>query len=134
VRPVLMDIRSGAIKELHWKDAAKRTLEVPVKDSVMAVADAVFIDWRETPPTPGELIAERSGRQVKLRWKPSPGAHKYEVQRSDDFGTWRRAGKVTAPAAEFSEAAPGAPQSTYRIRATSTEGPSPWSNPAWPGQ
>jgi hypothetical protein len=134
VRPILMDIRNGGIKQLDWKDAAKRTLEVPVKDSVMAVADAAFIDWRETPPTPGALVAERSGRQMKLRWKTSLGALKYEVQRSDDFGPWRRMGTVAAPATVFSEKAPGARQSTYRVRATSANGASPWSNPAWPGQ
>jgi hypothetical protein len=134
VHPILMDIRTGDVRELEWKDATKHTLEVPVKDSVMAVADAAFIDWRETPPTPGELVAEHSGQQVKMRWKASASALKYEVQRSDNFGPWRRVALISSPAAEFSEPAPAAQQSTWRVRAANANGESPWSNPAWLGQ
>lgn len=134
VRPVLMDIRTGGVRELHWKESGKRTLEVPVKDSVMAVADAAYIDWNEAPQTPGELVAERSGQQVTLHWKPSPGAVTFEVDRSDDFAPWRKVGQVSSPGAEFSDSAPGAHQSTWRVRAVNTNGSSPWSNPAWPGQ
>jgi hypothetical protein len=133
-RPVLMDIRTGDIQELRWNDEAKRTVKVPVKDSVMAVADARFLDWVETPQTPGELVAERSGEQIKLHWKPSPGALQFEVQRSDDFKPWSRVGEVTAPVAEFSEKSSDAKRSTYRVRATNAKGTSPWSNPAWAGQ
>jgi hypothetical protein len=107
---------------------------VPLKDSVMAVADASFLDWSETPETPGELVAEGGGQQVKLHWKPSPGALRFEVERSDDFKPWRRAGEVTAPVAEFSEKPSDANRSTYRVRATNANGTSPWSNPAWAGQ
>jgi hypothetical protein len=133
-RPVLMDIRTGDIRELGWNDKAKRTVKVPLKDSVMAVADASFLDWLEAPQTPGELVAERDGEQARLHWKPSPGALGFEVECSDDFKPWRRAGEVTAPAAEFSEKASKARRSTYRVRATNANGPSPWSNPAWAGQ
>jgi hypothetical protein len=134
VRPILMDIRSGDIRELHWKDAAGRTVDVPVKDSVMAVADAAFVDWREVSPAPGELVAERGGERLKLHWKPSPGALKFEVQRSDDYGPWRGVGELAAPAREFSETPSPARHATYRVRATSANGPTPWSNPAWAGQ
>ena len=133
-RPVLMDIRTGDIQKLQWDDEARRSVKVPLKDSVMAVADAKFLDWSEVPLTPAELVAERSGKRVKLHWKPSPGALKFEVERSDDFKAWHRVVDVTVPAAEFSEASSGANRSTYRVRATNANGPSPWSNPAWPGQ
>jgi hypothetical protein len=133
-QPVLMDIRTGDVRELRWNDQAKRTVRVPLKDSVMAVADAKFLDWVETPQTPGELVAERSGEQVKLHWKPTRGALRFEVESSEDFKLWRRAGEVTAPLAEFSEKASDANRSTYRVRATNANGRSPWSNPAWPGQ
>jgi hypothetical protein len=133
-RPVLMDIRTGEIHELSWFDKARRTVRVPLKDSVMAVADAKFLDWSEVPRTPSQLVAERSGEQVKLRWKPSPGVLKREVERSDDFKAWHRVGDVTAPLAEFSEKASDANRSTYRVRATNANGTSPWSNPAWAGQ
>ena len=133
-RPVLMDIRTGDVQELHWDDKAKWTVKVPLKDSVMAVADAKFLDWSEVPLTPGELVAERSGKQVKLHWKPSPGALRFEVERSDDFKPWHRVGEVTAPVAEFAEASSDANRSTYRVRATNANGTSAWSNPAWSGQ
>jgi len=131
-RPVLMDIRTGEVQELTWIDEAKRTVSVPLKDSVMAVADATFLDWVEVPQTPGELVAERSEDQIKLHWKPSPGALRYEVQRSDHFNPWRQIGEVTAP--EFCEKSSDTARSTYRIRATNANGTSPWSNPAWAGQ
>ena len=84
--------------------------------------------------TPAELVAERSGEQITLHWKPSPGALRFEVQRSDDFNPWRRLGEVIAPVADFSEKSPDAKRSTYRVRATNANGASPWSNPAWAGQ
>ena len=133
-RPVLMDIRTGDIQKLRWSDKGKRTVKVPLKDSVMAVADARFLDWVETPQIPAELVAERNGEQIKLHWKPSPGALRFEVERSDDFNPWSRVGEVTAPVAEFSEKSPDAKRSTYRVRATNANGASPWSNPAWAGQ
>ncbi len=134
VRPVLMDIRTGDVTELRWKDAQKRTVDVPVRDSVMAVADAGYIDWREAPATPAELVADVNGQRVALRWKASSGAERYEVQRSDDLGPWRRVGEVAAPQTEFLDAASGGRQSTWRVRGLGAGGVSPWSNPAWPGQ
>jgi hypothetical protein len=132
-RPVLMDLRTGEVKELRWNNRARRTVKVPVKDSVMVVADATFLDWSEVPLTP-ELEAKPSGEQVKLHWKPSSGALRYEVERSDDFKSWHRIGEVTAPLADFSDKALSALRSTYRVRADSANGRSPWSNPAWVGQ
>jgi hypothetical protein len=133
-RPVLMDIRTGGVRELRWKDKAARTVEVPLKDSPMAVADAAFLDWSETPTTPAELVAAKSGARVSLHWKPSAGALKFEVQRSDDFHPWRPVGEVNASSSEFSEKSSDARRSTYRVRAAGAKGPSPWSNPAWVGQ
>jgi hypothetical protein len=133
-RPVLMDIRTGDIQVLSWADKTRRTVRVPLKDSVMAVADAKFLDWSEVPLTPGGLVAERNREQIKLHWKPSAGVSKFEVERSDDFSPWHRVGEVKAPAAAFSEQASVAHHATYRVRATSATGVSPWSNPAWEGQ
>jgi hypothetical protein len=133
-RPVLMDIRSGNIQELPWLDAGKRTVSVPLKDNVMAVADASYLDWAEVPLTPGELVVAQDGEQIKLHWKASPGSLRYEVQRSDGYSPWQQVGEVTAPAAEFSEKSSDAHRATYRVRAINANGKSPWSNPAWVGQ
>jgi hypothetical protein len=131
--PVLMDIRTGEVRELRWENRARRSVKVPVKDSVMAVADAKFLNWPEVPLTP-ELVAQRSGEHVKLYWKQSSRALKYEVERSDDFEPWRRIGEVSAPSADFSDKASSEHRSTYRVRADDANGWSPWSNPAWVGQ
>ena len=133
-RPILMDIRTGDVKVLHWADKARRTVKVPLKDSVMAVADESYLDWSEVPLTPGELAVSRDGDLAKLSWKPSPGAVRFEIDRSDDFQPWHRVGEVSAPASEFSEKAPPARHATYRVRAENATGDSPWSNPAWQGQ
>lgn len=130
-RPVLMDIRTGDIQQLEWVDKRKRTVMIPLKDSVMAVADARFIGWTELPRTPDGLVGERRAQQVKLQWDPSAAAVTFEVQRSDDFGPWHRVGQTAAPLAVFSERAPAARHATYRVRAISAAGRSPWSNPAW---
>ena len=133
-RPVLIDIRTGDVRTLQWLDPNKRTVRVPVKDSVMAVADAKYLDWTEVPLTPGELVAERREEQVKLSWKASPGALRYEVQRSDDFKPWIGEGEVAAPKVEISAPLSNAHRSTFRVRARSSNGASPWGNPAWIGQ
>ena len=100
----------------------------------MAVADAKYLDWTEVPLTPGELVAERRGEQVELSWKASPGALRYEVQRSDDFKPWIGEGEVAAPKVEISAPLSKAHRSTFRVRARSANGASPWGNPAWIGQ
>ena len=133
-KPALMDIRTGEIRQLQWLDQAKRTVRVPVKDNVMAVADAQYIDWTEVPLSPGELVAERRGDQIALHWKSSPGTLRYEIQRSDDFKPWIGAGDVGAPAIQISAPSSDAHRSTFRVRAKNANGASPWSNPAWIGQ
>ena len=133
-RPILMDIRTGTIQELHWIDKNAHTLSVPLKDSVMAVADARYLDWTEVPETPRGLIAQQKETKISLLWKASPGADEYEVQRSIDFGPWIQVGDVTRPTAEFTESTTTPDGETYRVRARSSNGYSPWSNPAWVGQ
>jgi hypothetical protein len=133
-RPILMDIRTGKIQELHWTDEAKHTLSVPLKDSVMAVADATYVDWAEVPETPTEFVAQRSETKTTLRWKASPGAVTYEIQRSGEFGPWTEVSNVSAPASQFIESTPTPERATYRVRARNANGYSPWSNPAWVGQ
>ena len=132
--PVLMDIRTGAVRELHWSNAAARTVNVPVKDSVMAVADASYLDWKEVPLAPGALVAAQNGKRSDLRWEASPGASSYEIQRSVNLGPWSVVGTVAAPHSAFSDKSTPGTHTTYRVRARNANGYSPWSNPAWEGQ
>ena len=54
--PVLVDVVSGEIKPLSWKAGTTDTLDgLPVKDSIMAVADADYFDWPVLPEAPSSL-------------------------------------------------------------------------------
>jgi hypothetical protein len=132
--PILIDIRTGTIQELHWIDNEAHTLSVPLKDSVMAVADAKYVDWAEVPETPREFVAQQKGTETSLLWKASPGAIEYEIQHSSNLGPWIEAGNVTAPTTQFTELTATPEGETYRVRARNSNGYSPWSNPAWVGQ
>ena len=132
--PVLLDIRTGDVKKLDWTDDTARMITVPVKDSVMAIADASYLDWKEVPLTPGALVASQNGARTELRWEPSPGVKSYEVQRSTDFRPWVSLGKVPARLTSFSTKTLPGSHLTYKVRATNANGSSAWSNPAWIGQ
>src|SRR5437899_3382203 len=44
--PVLIDVVSGEISALEWKKGAEDVLEsLPVKDSILAIADESYFDW-----------------------------------------------------------------------------------------
>ena len=59
--PMLVDVTSGEMTALSWKAGTTDTLEqVPLRDSVMAIADQSYFDWMELPEAPSELILARS--------------------------------------------------------------------------
>jgi hypothetical protein len=128
--PVLIDVRTGVVTPLAWKQPG--VLRVPLKESVMAVADASYLDWPEVPETPAELTASRSGQMVRLLWKGyGDGMLSFEIQRSIDFGPWRPLGKTASDKTEYSDIPDAKGHVTYRVRAAGGNGPSAWSNPAW---
>lgn len=130
-KPILIDLRTGRVSALPWKDQASRSVEVPLKDSAMAIADARYLDWPETPETPSALKAAVSGGQVRLQWKNPAGAARLELQRSRDFGPWEPASELAPTKSEFSAPLPRGAHITWRVRAWSDKTASPWSNPAW---
>jgi hypothetical protein len=134
--PILIDLRTGAVQAIAWKDKSG-SLDVPLKDSAMAVADASYLDWPEVPPAPAGLHAARADGRVRLQWATSGAVRRVEVQRSLDYGPWQPAGEPAtaqrrdgANAAEFSEPLRTG-HVTWRVRAWDGKGASPWSNPAW---
>lgn len=133
-QPILIDIRTGDVSKLKWKSRKDRTIMVPVKDSVMAVADATYIDWQEVPSTPGGLVADKGVGGTELRWDTSPDATQYELQYSADYGHWTPLGQVAAGTTHFSDSLSSVQRVTYKVRAINKNGASPWSNPAWIGQ
>jgi hypothetical protein len=127
--PILIDVRTGVVTPLAWKEPG--VLPVPLKESVMAVADASYLDWPEVPETPAELTALRSERMVRLRWKGYGDGMSFEIQRTIDFGPWQALGKTASDKTEYSDMSDGRGHVTYRVRAVGSNGPSAWSNPAW---
>ena len=69
-KPVLIDVVSGEISPLSFKG---ETLEgLPLRDSVMAVADASYFDWPVLPEAPSGLRYCRDGARdtsVGAAWR-----------------------------------------------------------------
>jgi hypothetical protein len=129
--PILIDVRSASVTALKWKDRENHVVEIPVKDSVMAVSDVTYLDWPELPAAPGELRAKVIDGRAHLAWKNYSEGTRTEVERSDNYGEWRRVAQLPAGSAVFSEPVPVARHITYRVRAVRSEDTSAWSNPAW---
>lgn len=96
----------------------------------MAVADASYLNWSDTPETPAPLLAKQTGNQVLLEWR-AESSNGFEIQRSIDWDAWRKIAEVNSDQLRYSDAFPSGRHVTYRVRALGLKGPSPWSNPAW---
>jgi hypothetical protein len=69
VRPVLIDLDADRISPIPWESESEHVLRVPVRDSLMAIADATYFDWAVLPEIPGGLTAKQSGATVTLKWQ-----------------------------------------------------------------
>jgi hypothetical protein len=130
-KPILVDLRTGRITPAVWVNREKQTLRIPLKDSAVAIADSSYLDWRQAPEAPGELAAVRSGHDVQLTWKKYGEPLGFEVERSLDWGAWQKITALPATETHYTERWPQAGHITYRVRASGSEDPSAWSNPAW---
>jgi hypothetical protein len=133
--PVLIDVVSGSIRPLEWKQGTTDTLEsLPVTDSIMAIADADYFDWPVLPEAPSSLDAAASGNAVKLSWQVHGGDPQHIViERREDSesgrGSWQRVAELAASATEYADARSKKGQRlSYRVRATNTAGTSASSN------
>jgi hypothetical protein len=129
--PVLIDVRTGAVTVLSWKNRENHVLEIPVKDSIMAVADASYLDWLELPAAPGQLQAASANGQVRLAWTNYSESTRTDLERSDNYGAWRRVVQLPVGSTAFFEPVPAKGHITYRVRSVGSTGASAWSNPAW---
>jgi hypothetical protein len=128
--PVLIDVVSGAVTPLHWKEGSADTLAgVPLRDSIMAVADASWFDWPILPEAPSGLTASVSGGAVTLRWTlHGEAAHTAVERRSGNTGPWQRIASP-GPVADFDDTAPPCGSVVcYRVRAVNAAGESAYSN------
>jgi hypothetical protein len=115
-QPVLIDVVSGKITPLRSLKA------LPLRDSVLAIADASYFDWKVLPEAPSGLTAQGTS----LRWELH-GARKSAVERRvGNTGRWERI--ATLDGSTFTDRS--APQGLvcYRVRALNDTGESAYSN------
>lgn len=132
-QPVLIDVVTGKIRRLEWKKGTADTLEsVPVRDSVMAIADAGYFDWPVLPEAPSSLDAVASGGSVALTWAVhggGPTGIRVERRSGNSGAPWRVV--ATLPSSANSYADPHAAATgiiCYRVRALNHAGQSAYSN------
>ena len=130
-QPVLIDVVSGEISALDWKKGTSDTLEaLPLRDSILAIADAGYFDWPVLPDAPSGLAAHATGSNVTLRWELH-GSHASKVgveRRTGNRGRWERIA-TQAAGTQFTDAsAPRGSVVCYRVRAIDDAGESAYSN------
>ena len=130
--PVLVDVVSGEISPLEWKKGTKDTLEsVPVRDSVLAIADESYFDWPVLPEAPSSLKVDLEGGSVRLTWGVHGGDPKSIVveRRTGDRGKWEKVATLPATQAEYTDSRADRDQASfYRVRAANGAGESAYSN------
>jgi hypothetical protein len=135
-QPVLVDVVSGEIKPIHWKQGTSDVLEaLPVKDSIMAITDENYFDWPVLPEAPSSLNLVVAGGAAKLTWQVHGGDPTGIVveRQKTSIGTqktpWERIASLAAAATEYTD--PGLKKeevAAYRVRAVNKEGESAYSN------
>jgi hypothetical protein len=136
VHPVLIDVVSGEIKSLAWKQGTSDTVDsLPIKDSIMAVTDESYFDWPILPEAPSSLDVSIAGGIPKLNWQNHSGnATGVVVERrlenaQEGRRDWKRIAKLTASTAEYADSTVKRAQHVaYRVRATNGDGESAYSN------
>ncbi len=129
--PVLIDVRTGKIMPATWKNKEARTIAVDLRDSVIAVADASYLNWPQAPEAPAGLVAKEFRGEVQLEWKKYGNNAGFEIQRSSDFGSWQKVTELGSDQLRYSEKLPSGRHITYCVRALGQQAPSAWSDPAW---
>jgi len=134
--PVLVDVVSGEIKPVEWKNGTRDTLQtLPLKDSVMAITDESYFDWPVLPEAPSSLAVTMSGNSAKLTWQVHGGDPKGSIleRRMESMAggasRWERVAKLENLATEYTDSvvAKGS-QVAYRVRAYNDAGESAYSN------
>ena len=133
--PVLVDVTSGEITLLSWKPGTTDTLEqMPLRDSVMAIADESYFDWMKLPDAASELILAREQAGVRLTWKIHGGNPEFVSveRRIGEHGGWETVAKLPVSQTSFLDKQVSNNQKTtsYRVLAENGAGRSAYSNVA----
>ena len=135
--PVLVDVVSGEIKPVEWKNGTTHTLQtLPLKDSVMAITDESYFDWPVLPEAPGSLAVTLSGNAAKLTWElhggdPKGSIVERRIESLAGASRWERIAKVENNANAYTYTDPSVAKgkpAAYRVRAYSDAGESAYSN------
>jgi len=130
--PVLIDVLSGKISPLQWKEGTTDTLEkAPVRDSVLAIADENYFDWSVLPEAPSSLDAAPAGGSARVTWETHGGGPNAVLveRRLGAQGKWEQIAKLPAGATEYTDAKiPKSERVSYRVRARNEAGDSAYSN------
>lgn len=130
--PVLIDAVTGEIRPLEWKRGTQDTLEaLPVRDSVLAIADKDYFDWPVLPEAPSGLQGATAGNGVQLRWEVhGQDSTRVAVERREGTnGSWQRITTQPATETSYTDAQrPAGPLVCYRVRALNDAGESAFSN------
>ncbi|HXY02817.1 MAG TPA: fibronectin type III domain-containing protein, partial [Terriglobales bacterium] len=121
---------------VSWKPGTTDTLQaLPIRDSIMAVADEDYFDWPVLPEAPSSLKLSLSGNSVRLTWQVhggNPTAIKVERKIEDGKDAnqfWTEIAKLPATASAYSDATVTPRENVvYRVRASNTAGESAYSN------
>ena len=131
---MLIDVVSGEISPVEWKKGTNDTLEsVPVRASVLAIADERYFDWAVLPEAPSSLSVTAAGDSAQSSWEVHGGNPTGVVveRRLGDEGRWEQAAKLGANSTEYSDSKLVKGQrASYRVRAVSGAGESAYSNVA----
>jgi hypothetical protein len=132
--PVLIDIVSGEISPLEWKAGTTDTLErLPVRDSVLAIADAGYFDWPVLPEAPSGLSATARGSSFALKWElHGNDVQQVAVERRTGDGAWKKIATEKAETTFIDSNVPAGSNLSYRVRAGNAAGISAYSNVARP--
>jgi hypothetical protein len=127
---VLIDVVSGSIEPIDKPESSDVFPNVPVRDSVLAIADADYCDWPLLPEAPSSLRAAVSGGAVRLRWEVHGGdaVNAIVERRTADGGGWTRLATQPATNREYTDGSAPAGVVSYRVRASNQNGESAYSN------
>ena len=133
--PVVIDVVSGEIRPVTWKQGTTDTLELlPLKDSIVAVTDESYFDWPVLPEAPSSLNVAVAGT-MKLTWQlhggdPTGSVVERRIEDAKDGrATWTKISTLAAGAAQYNDTTVrGGRGVAYRVRAVNAAGESAYSN------
>ncbi len=130
--PVLIDVDADTVSPLSW-DGSSTLRQVPVRDSIMAIADANYFDWKVLPEIPGGLRVEARANGAKLSWRRTDDAADHIIieRRAGEQKQWAKIKTVPGNATSYEDAElPALKTAAYRIRAANASGNSGYSDVA----